>query len=182
MAKKVKKSMLPVFIMAAALVFAVLAIVFSVALDFAGTKLVTTSSTTKGSIYKGTDVFFGTKDNSGNQVLVGSTLGLVGFIMMIVGAVALLAGLAISFKKVKIGKFVAAVAGLVLVVAGIFMFIAPGNFVSTNAEKLNGVLGGLAGLVGAKAEVVGTLQTGAILSGIFGLVSGIVGIGAAAVK
>ncbi len=182
MAKKVKKSMLPVFIMAAALVFAVLAIVFSVALDFAGAKFVTTSSTTDGSIYKGTDVFFGTKDDSGKQVLVGSTLGLVGFIMMIVGTVALLAGLAISFKKAKIGKLVAAVAGLVLVVAGIFMFVAPGNFVSINTEKLNGLLGSLAGLVGAKAEIVGTLQTGAILSGIFGLVSGIAGIGAAVAK
>lgn len=183
MAKKSKKSMLPLLAMGLALIFAVLAIVFSLALDFAGTKVVTSSSVAEGStIYKGIDVLFGTKSDSGDQILKGSAIGLAGFTMMIVGAVIILAGMVLSTKNGKAGKFFGAIGGLVLIVAGVLMFVAPSDFVKTNTESLNSILSTIGGIFGSKFEIASSIKVGAILSGIFGIVSGVAGAASIAVK
>lgn len=182
MAKKSKKSLLPILVMGAALIFAILAIVFSLTLDFAGTKVVTSSSVSEGAIYKGTDVLFGTKSDSGDQILKGSALGLSAFIMLIVGAVVLLAGIILSTKNAKAGKFFGAIGGLVLIVAGVLMFITPSDFVKANTESLNSILSTIGSIFGSKFEIASSLKVGAILSGVFGIVSGVAGAASIAVK
>lgn len=182
MAKKTKKSTLSLFIMMAALIFGALTIILPMVTNFASSffSYTVAGKTIEGTMatYKGTDVFFGTKTDSGDQLLAGSTLGLIGFILSIAGTVALLLGIVlVVLKKAKLAKILALVGGLCLVVAGVFMFIAPSNFVSAN---LDDILGSASSHV--NETITGKMEVGAILGGVFGLVGGLGGFAGAVVK
>ncbi|HAS56412.1 MAG TPA: hypothetical protein DEF61_05330 [Firmicutes bacterium] len=182
MAKKSKKSTLSLFIIMAALVFGVLTVILPMVTNFASSffSYTVAGKLLEGTIatYKGTDVFFGTKTDSGDQLLIGSTLGLIGFILSIAGSLSLLLGAVLAcLKKGKLAKLLSLIGGLCLLVAGIFMFVAPNNFVSSNLDEILA-----SGSKYAKEAISGKMEAGAILGGIFGIVGGLGGFAGAIVK
>ena len=191
-AKKKKVKFLPI-LMVLAIALALVAIIVPIATDFfiyrvnipeIDLGITTIDADTIDSVFKGTDVLFGSKTENGTVVYEGSVIGLVAFILSIAGAVFAILALALGLmKKRGIARFVALVGGLVLLVGGIMYACAPANFISTNLatidDLVNGFLENIGSLLDLDITKSNVLDIGAWLGLVGGCLGGVSCIGGA---
>lgn len=191
-AKKKKVKFLPI-LMVLAIALALVAIIVPIATDFfiyrvnipeIDLGITTIDADTIDSVFKGTDVLFGSKTENGTVVYEGSVIGLVAFILSIAGAVFAVLALVLGLmKKRGIARFVALVGGLVLLVGGIMYACAPANFISTNLatidDLVNGFLENIGSLLDLDITKSNVLDIGAWLGLVGGCLGGVSCIGGA---
>lgn len=191
-AKKKKVKFLPI-LMVLAIALALVAIIVPIATDFfiyrvsipeIDLGITTIDADTIDSVFKGTDVLFGSKTENGTVVYEGSVIGLVAFILSIAGAVFAILALVLGLmKKRGIARFTALVGGLVLLVGGIMYACAPANFISTNLatidDLVNGFLENIGSLLDLDITKSNVLDIGAWLGLVGGCLGGVSCIGGA---
>ena len=191
-AKKKKVKFLPI-LMVLAIALALVAIIVPIATEFfiyrvnipeIDLGITTIDADTIDSVFKGTDVLFGSKTENGTVVYEGSVIGLVAFILSIAGAVFAILALVLGLmKKRGIARFVALVGGLVLLVGGIMYACAPANFISTNLatidDLVNGFLENIGSLLDLDITKSNVLDIGAWLGLVGGCLGGVSCIGGA---
>ncbi len=191
-AKKKKVKFLPI-LMVLAIALALVAIIVPIATEFfiyrvnipeIDLGITTIDAETIDSVFKGTDVLFGSKTENGTVVYEGSVIGLVAFILSIAGAVFAILALVLGLmKKRGIARFVALVGGLVLLVGGIMYACAPANFISTNLatidDLVNGFLENIGSILDLDITKSNVLDVGAWLGLVGGCLGGVSCIGGA---
>lgn len=191
-AKKKKVKFLPI-LMVLAIALALVAIIVPIATDFfiyrvnipeIDLGITTIDADTIDSVFKGTDVLFGSKTENGTVVYEGSVIGLVAFILSIAGAVFAILALVLGLmKKRGIARFLALVGGLVLLVGGIMYACAPANFISTNLatidDLVNGFLENIGSILDLDITKSNVLDVGAWLGLVGGCLGGVSCIGGA---
>lgn len=191
-AKKKKVKFLPI-LMVLAIALALVAIIVPIVTDFfiyrvnipeIDLGITTIDADTIDSVFKGTDVLFGSKTENGTVVYEGSVIGLVAFILSIAGAVFAILALVLGLmKKRGIARFVALVGGLVLLVGGIMYACAPTNFISTNLatidDLVNGFLENIGSILDLDITKSNVLDVGAWLGLVGGCLGGVSCIGGA---
>lgn len=191
-AKKNKVKFLPI-LMVLAIVLALVAVIVPIVTEFfiyrvnipeVDLGLTSIEAETIDTVFKGTDVLFGSKTDNGTVVYEGSVIGLVAFILSIAGAVFAILALVLGLmKKRGIARFVALVGGLVLLVGGIMYACAPANFISTNLatidDLVNGILENIGSLLGLDITKSNVLGLGAWLGLVGGCLGGVSCIGGA---
>lgn len=179
-AKKKKVKFLPI-LMVLAIALALVAIIVPIATDFfiyrvSIPKIAIFDAQTIDSVFKGTDVLFGSKTENGTVVYEGSVIGLVAFILSIAGAVFAILALVLGLmKKRGIARFTALVGGLVLLVGGIMYACAPANFISTNLATMDDLVNGFLENVGSILDLDITKSNVLGIGAWLGLVGGCLG-------
>lgn len=179
-AKKKKVKFLPI-LMVLAIALALVAIIVPIATNFfiyrvSIPKIGIFDARTIDSVFKGTDVLFGSKTENGTVVYEGSVIGLVAFILSIAGAVFAILALVLGLmKKRGIARFVALVGGLVLLVGGIMYACAPANFVSTNLATIDDLVNGFLENIGSYLDLDITKSNVLGIGAWLGLVGGCLG-------
>ena len=191
-AKKNKVKFLPI-LMVLAIVLALVAIIVPIVTEFfiyrvnipkVDLGITSIKAQTIDTVFKGTEVLFGSKTDNGNVIYESSVIGLVAFILCIAGAVFAILALVLGvMKKRGIARFVALVGGLVLLVGGIMYACAPANFISTNLatidDLVNGILDSIASALDLEIKKSNVLGVGAWLGLVGGCLGGVSCIGGA---
>lgn len=191
-AKKNKVKFLPI-LMVLAIVLALVAVIVPIVTEFfiyrvnipeVDLGLTSIEAETIDTVFKGTEVLFGSKTDNGNVIYESSVIGLVAFILCIAGAVFAILALVLGvMKKRGIARFVALVGGLVLLVGGIMYACAPANFISTNLatidDLVNGILDSIASALDLEIKKSNVLGVGAWLGLVGGCLGGVSCIGGA---